>query len=189
MAALQGGDKLRAKLEEIAKQLDGRHELRVGFLEGATYPDEAGTSVAQVAWWLNYGTKTAPPRPFFTNMIKEKSDEWGDALARILQQNGFDIENALALMGEGIGSQLQEALIDLNAPALSPITMMLRKMRIEDPHLIITGATVGEAAKRVASGEDFGNASSKVGVYTGHLLNSVAYSVDSAPKVNLPRRG
>lgn len=188
MVSLTGGDALRAKLEEIARQIEGNHELRVGFLEGATYPDEAGTSVAQVAWWLNYGTKTAPPRPFFTGMIAAKSPKWGDNLARALKANDYDVAKSLAIMGEGIGGQLQQSLIDLTAPALSPITMMLRKMRIQDPHLVIGGAVVGEAAARVAAGEDFGAASSAVGVYTGHLLNSVAYSVSGGEHVKLPRK-
>lgn len=176
-AGLTGGDKLRAKLQEIAKKIEGQHELRVGFLEGATYPDEAGTPVAMVAWWLNYGTKTAPPRPFFTNMVKVKSDKWGDALAAILQQNDFDVTKSLQIMGEGISDQLRKAIIDLDAPALSDITLMLRKMKIDDPHLIVTGATVGEAARRVDAGESTAPASTKVGVATGHLLNSIDYEV------------
>lgn len=176
-AGLTGGDKLRAKLQEIAKKIEGQHELRVGFLEGATYPDEAGTPVAMVAWWLNFGTKTAPPRPFFTNMVKVKSDKWGDALAKILQQNDFDVTKSLQMMGEGISDQLRQAIINLDAPVLSDITLMLRKMKIDDPHLIVTGATVGEAARRVAAGESTSPASTKVGVYTGHLLNSIDYEV------------
>lgn len=179
---LEGGAKLKAKLAEIAKRLEGKHELRVGFLEGATYPD-TGTPVATVAWWLNYGTKTAPPRPFFTDMVRDKSDKWGDALARILQSNGYDVDKSLAIMGEGISAQLQAAIVDLDAPALSPITIMLRKMRIDDPHLVVTGATVGEAAARVAKGETTAPASTKVGVYTGHLLNSVAYAVNDGEHV------
>ncbi len=176
---LTGGERLQAKLEEIARQIEKDFSLRVGFIDGATYPDEQGTTVAQAAWWLNYGTKTAPPRPFFTNLIAAKSDSWGDALARILESNDFDVENALQLMGEGISDQLKQALIDLASPALSPITLMLRKMRIDDPHLEITGKTVGEAARKVADGEDYGGASTKVGVYTGHMLNSITYKVES----------
>lgn len=177
VAKLSGGDKLAAKLKELSKKIQGKYELRVGFLEGATYPDESGTPVGMVAWWLNYGTKTAPPRPFFTNMVKTKSDGWGDSLAAILQQNNFDAENAMMLMGEGISGQLRQSIIDLDAPALSPITLMLRKMRIDDPHLEVTGAVVGEAARRVKAGESSAPASTKVGVYTGHLLNSIDYEV------------
>jgi hypothetical protein len=177
VVGLKGGEKLQAKLKEIAKQIEGKHELRVGFLEGATYPDEAGTSVAQVAWWLNYGTKTAPPRPFFTGMIAAKSDGWGDSLARILQDNGYDVKGALAKMGEGISGQLRQSIVDLDAPKLSPITLMIRHMRIGNPHLEVTAATVGEAARRVAAGEDYSDASTKVGVYTAHMLNSIDYEV------------
>lgn len=186
---IKGGEKLQARLDEIAKQIGGgKHELRVGFLEGATYPDESGTPVAQVAWWLNFGTKTAPPRMFFSNMVKTKSPKWGDALAKILKQNDFDVAKSLAIMGEGIAGQLQQSIIELDAPALSPITLMLRKMRIDDPHLEITGATVGEAARRVAAGEDSSPASTKVGVYTGHMLNSVAYTVDGGEGVYLAKK-
>lgn len=188
MAGLTGGDKLKAKLREIAKRIEGKHELRVGFLEGATYPDESGTPVATVAWWLNYGTKTAPPRPFFTNMVKVKSDKWGNALARILADNDYDVDKSLAIMGFGIGAQLQSALIELDAPALSPITLMLRKMRIDDPHLVVTGATVGEAESRVAKGESSSPASTKVGVYTGHMLNSIYFDVNGSDKTKIPRK-
>lgn len=181
MSTLTGGKKLQAKLAEIAKGLEGKHTLRVGFLEDATYPDEAGTHVAQVAWWLNFGTKSAPPRPFFTNMVAEKSDTWGDKLARILSLNGYDVEDALQKMGDGIQSQLRDAIVNLDAPALSPITLMLRKMLIDDPNLQVTGATVGDAARRVAAGESSEGASTKVGVYTGHMLNSVDYEVMSEP--------
>lgn len=176
--ALQGGEALRKKLEEISKQIRGAYELKVGFLEDATYPDENHTSVAQVAWWLNYGTKTAPARPFFTDMVKDKSDEWGPALADNLRDSNFDLIGSLMIVGEGIRGQLQQAIIDMDSPKLSKITLMLRKMRHEDPDLVVTGATVGEAARRVADGESTSPASEKVGIYTGHMLNSVDFIVE-----------
>jgi len=178
-SSFSGGAKLAAKLDEIAKKLGEKRTLRVGFLEGATYPDENGTTVAQVAFWLNYGTSTAPPRPFFTDMIAAKSPKWGDALERLLVRTDYDIDAALQMMGEGISDQLRQSIIELDAPPLSEITLMLRKMRIDDPHLVVTGATVGEAARRVAAGEPTAPASTKVGVYTGHMLNSIAYEVDN----------
>lgn len=183
LTKLSGGVKLQQKLAEIAKNIEGKHDLRVGFLEGARYPDEEGTYVAQVAFWLNYGTKTSPARPFFTNMIIDKSDSWGKQLERILKSNDYDIELSLALMGEGIGGQLIDAITNLAMPPLSQVTLMLRKMRIGNPNLVVTGATVGEAARRVAAGEDTGAASTKVGVYTGHMLNSIAYQVDDGEHV------
>lgn len=178
MVAFTGGDKLQAKLAEIAKRVQGKHSLKVGFLEGATYPDESGTPVAQVAFWLNYGTKTSPARPFFTDMIDEKSSGWGDALLRLLKLNNYDVDAALEKLGDGISGQVRDALVNLHTPPLSKITLMLRKMKIENPDLEVTGAVVGEAARRVDAGESTAPASTKVGVYSGHLLNSVAYEVN-----------
>lgn len=53
MVALSGGDKLEAALLEIAKKVGEKAELRVGFLEGATYPD--GTPVAKIAAIQEFG--------------------------------------------------------------------------------------------------------------------------------------
>lgn len=48
-----GGDKLRAALEQLQRKVqDGAH-VRVGFFEGATYPD--GTPVAQIAAIQEFG--------------------------------------------------------------------------------------------------------------------------------------
>lgn len=177
---LSGGDKLQAKLAEISKRLEGQHSLKVGFLEGSRYPDENGQgdiTAAQSAFWLNYGTKTAPPRPFFSNLIAEKGDTWGDELMKIMVANDWNIDVALAQMGERIAGQLRDAIVNMDSPALSPVTLMLRKMLIDDPDLIITGATVGEAAARVAAGESPSPASTKVGVRSGHMLASVDYEV------------
>lgn len=185
MATLTGGAKLQAKLADIAKRIGTKHELRVGFLEDARYPDKQGTYVAQVAFWLNYGTKSEPARPFFTNTIIDKSDGWGDALERILVRTDYDVETSLAMLGEGICDQISQALVELNAPALSDVTLMLRKMRHEDPDLEVTGATVGEAARRVAAGEDTAPASTKVGIYTGHMQRSIAYQVDDGEQVEM----
>lgn len=176
-----GGAKLKAKIRELAKQIEGKHNLRVGFLEGSTYPNGDGEVVtaAQTAFWLNYGHQGTPPRPFFTDLIRDKSDSWGDALGRLLVQNDFDVDLSLQQMGEGIAGQVRTAIINLNSPALSPVTIMLRKMLKEDPSLEVTGATVGEAAARVAAGEDVSGVSTKVGVATGHMLNSVSYEVEN----------
>lgn len=176
-AKITGGAKLAAKLKELSKKVSSGADLRVGFMEGATYPDEKHTPVALVAWWLNYGTKTAPPRPFFTDVIRNESDRWGDVLAVFLQQTDFDVMRSMNLMGEYIEGQVSESLARLSAPPLSPITLMLRKMRIGDRDKEITGAMVGEAARRVAAGESTAGVSTKPGNYTGHLSRSITYDV------------
>ena len=75
--------------------------LKVGFLEGAAYPD-TGISIALVAASNNYGTKTIPARPFFTNMVKEKSPGWPEKIAATLKFTKYDVDRTLGITGEGI---------------------------------------------------------------------------------------
>lgn len=175
--ALKGGDKLTARLAEISKKLAKGGTLKVGFLSGGTYPD--GTSVPLVAAIQEFGAPRAgiPPRPYFRGMIADKSPTWGDALAGLLKENDYDSTLALGLMGEGIAGQLRDSIIATDAPPLSPVTLMLRKMRSQDQSLVVTGRTVGEAAARVAAGESTAGVSTAVLKDTGHLLNSVGSEV------------
>lgn len=58
-ATFSGGSALESKLREIAEKIGAPKTLRVGFLEGATYPD--GTPVALVAAANEFGgTVTVP---------------------------------------------------------------------------------------------------------------------------------
>lgn len=175
--ALKGGDKLTRRLAEISKMVSKPGTLRVGFLEGATYPN--GTPVAMVAAIQEFGAPRAgiPPRPYFRSMIKKESPAWGDKLAAVLKSRDYNVLEALELMGQGIEGQLRESIIDTDTPPLSKITLMLRKMRSEDQSLVVTGRTVGEAARRVAAGESVAGVNTKVLDDTGHMLKSVDHEV------------
>lgn len=175
MAEISGGNKLQLALSKIATNLSKAETLRVGFLEGSTYPD--GTSVPMVAALDEFGTEKSPPRPFFRNMVAAKSGEWPQAISAALKDNDYDADKALELTGEGIKGQLQQSIVDTMGPPLSPVTLMLRKMKSENPNLVVTGATVGEAARRVAAGESYAGVSTKPLVESGHMLNSVDYEV------------
>jgi hypothetical protein len=120
--AFKGGDKLEAALKQIAEKA-GNKVLRVGFLEGSNYPD--GTPVAMIAMIQNFGAPAAgiPARPFFSNMVKEKSPDWGDDLSEALDRNDFDGEKSLGELGDKIRGQIQKAIIDTNEPPLSPQTI------------------------------------------------------------------
>lgn len=177
MVRVVGGDALIAATDKIASNLKKASSVEVGFLEGATYPD--GTSVPMVAAIQEYGAPRAgiPPRPFFRSMIAAKLPEWGPAIAALLPKNEYNTQKTLAQTGEAIRGQLRQSIADLTAPPLSPVTLMLRKMQHEDPSLVVTGATVGEAARRVAAGEGTGGVSTKPLVWTGHLMASADYRV------------
>lgn len=179
MVTLKGGEGLQKALDEIAKKVSKASSVDVGFLEGSTYPD--GKSVPEIAAIQEFGAPKAgiPPRPFFRTMIEVKSPEWGEAVGNLLVANNYDAAKTLGQTGAAIKGQLQESIIDTYNPPLSPITLMLRKMRAEDPDLVVTGATVGEAARRVAAGESTEGVSTKPLVDSGTLLNAVSYEVKS----------
>jgi hypothetical protein len=119
--SFSGGEALAQKLAELIKKAGEAGSLRVGFLEGSTHPD--GTSVPMVAALNEFGTSKMPARPFFRNMIAEKSPNWGPSLGAIAEKNGLDMKRTLALMGEGIGSQLQQAIVDFNSVPLAKSTV------------------------------------------------------------------
>jgi hypothetical protein len=121
MAKVTGGEKLIQALTKYAGPK--LVTLRVGFLEGATYPD--GTSVPMVAAIQEFGapSRKIPPRPFFRRMVAEKSGSWGDAIAANLKATGFDAEKAMKRVGAGIAAQLQLSIRDLTSPSLAPSTV------------------------------------------------------------------
>ena len=107
-------------LTRIVANVSKSATMRVGFLEGATYPD--GTSVPMVAAIQEFGapSKGIPPRPYFRSMIAAKKDTWGPAIGDLLVDANYDTQKALGLAGMGVKGQLQQSIKDLTSPALAP---------------------------------------------------------------------
>lgn len=124
MTAFSGGEALEKKLKEMAEKLGDGKVLRVGFLEGAPYPN-GGPPVAMVAAANEFGNpaNNQPPRPFFRNMIAEKSPAWGNDLAKFADATQFDATATLNLMGLHIQDQLVMSINEFTEPALSPVTI------------------------------------------------------------------
>lgn len=136
---MKGAEGVQAKLDEIAKNLREAASLRVGFLENASYPN--GTSVALVAAVQNFGAplRGIPPRPFFSNMIKEHQNEWPDQAAQLLRKTKYDVKTTLKQMGEVIAGELRQSIIDTNEPPLAPATIARKgfdKPLIDTSHMI-----------------------------------------------------
>lgn len=136
---MKGGDKFEAALKDLAKKLKQPGTLRVGFLEGATYPDD-GQSVAEVAFFNEFGktvtvknehpvagelggTYFQLPRPFFRNMIAKNGDSWPSAIAQNLKSQDYDTKKVLDLAGDGISGQLRQSIQDTNSPPLAQSTI------------------------------------------------------------------
>jgi hypothetical protein len=133
---IKGGDKFERELAELARKLAKPASLRVGFLQGATYPD--GKPVAMIAAIQEYGAPGAgiPPRPFFRNMIAEKSSEWPKGVGDLLVATKGDVEQTLEVTGAAIAGQLRQSIIDLWEPPLAPSTIARKGF---DKPLIDTG--------------------------------------------------
>lgn len=134
-----GGDKAEDYIRKLTDKLKRGAVLKVGFLEGATYPD--GTPVALVAAVQNYGAPAVgiPPRPFFSDMVEEKAPTWGDSLAKALDATDNDPVAALGIMGDGIKGQLQTAIRDFSGVPLQPATIQAKgfdKQLIDTAHML-----------------------------------------------------
>lgn len=170
MAKVSGGGGIAAKLGRIGRALEKGHEVRVGFLEGSTYP-EGGLNVPTIAALNNFGAPAAgiPARPFFSTMIAQEKGMWGERFGQIMKAVDLDAGKALALMGEGIAGQLKAAIIDFSGAPNSPVTDLLKE---RFPMAGQTFADVQQARKDVADGERAAKKGKPL-VHTGHMLASV----------------
>lgn len=172
---IAGGAKLQAAMAKLKKKMgDKAMTVRVGFLEGATYPD--GTTVATIAAIQNFGApaRGVPPRPFFTKMIADNRGRWGDSFATVLHAVDYDPHLALERMGLGISGQLRQAIVDMNDPANSPVTALLKeRFPTRDG---MTFADVLQARHDVASGVASGSYSKPL-VWSGVMLNAISSEV------------
>ena len=166
--AVRGGAKFDTAISALGAKLGSARKVKVGFLAGATYPD--GTPVAMIAAVQNFGapSRGIPPRPFFTNMIKEHGGEWGKDTAELLDRTGGDAKETLTLMGEHIEGQLRQSIVDTNTPPDSPVTDLLKQ---RFPMGGQTFADVLQARADVKAGVTA--PVSKPLVQSGHLLGSV----------------
>ena len=123
MAEISGGEKLAAKLRELAQYVTTPATLRVGWLEGATGSD--GMSIPLRAALTEYGVPShgQPPRPAFRNMIAAKSKGWGDLVAQGLKNTNYNGPAAMRQVGDVIAGQLHESVATITSPPLAASTI------------------------------------------------------------------
>lgn len=179
-----GGEKSAKVLADIGRKIASGKFVKVGHLSSgdtdhqSTYP-ESGLSIAQVAFWQEFGTRFFDARPTFGPMIEKNKDKWGPQLGIALKLTDYDSAKALAIMGERMKDELVQAIVETPQEALSEVTLMLRKMKDDDATLVVTGATVAEARRRVAAGEKGATGTrAKPLMDTGLLQRSPDYKVE-----------
>lgn len=112
---MRGGNQFKKRLAEIAKQAKSA-KVRVGIIKSGTYDGENGESVAQVAFWNEYGTATSPSRPFFRNTIAAHKNEWPKQVAKKLADNNGDVHQTLNEMGEYVQGQIIQTIQNFEDP-------------------------------------------------------------------------
>lgn len=130
----------------LSKYKDMNASLRVGVLEDATYPD--GTPVAMVAFWNEYGTKTAPVRAFFRTTVSNNKKNWVLSIQNLVKMH--EPEKAMGLMGEHIKDQIVQSIIEWSEPPNAPYTV--KKKGFNNP-LIQTGQLSRSISYEVNSDE------------------------------------
>ena len=125
--------------------------LQVGWFSSANYTESL--PVPQVAFWQEFGTKSAPPRPFFRPAIANNQLKW----AALVDSGGNAVLEGRASMNQVFNKLGLMAQTDvknaINGPhrALSPVTLALRKLKHDNKE--INGTVVGAVAAAVAKGE------------------------------------
>jgi HK97 gp10 family phage protein len=140
------------KVKGLAKRLrDTKDQLQAGWFEAAKYDDN--TPVAQVAAWQEYGTRTAPPRPFMRPAADGNRAKWVESYYKVAKNwiggNG-DYNTVLTTLGLVVQADIKNEISGNHLP-LSPVTLALR--RLKNDGVPIGKRTVGMVASAIARGE------------------------------------
>lgn len=129
-----GGKKITIALQALEQKITRSGTLRVGFLENARYTDthpvrhtkRQPLHVAQVAFWNEFGTSRAPPRPFFRTTIARESATWGKKLTAALKHYNYDGELALRALGQSMRDDIEAAIAQWSSPGNAPATIRIK---------------------------------------------------------------
>lgn len=143
-------------LQELEKTLRGmdKKSLQTGWFSSAKYDD--GTPVAGVAAVQEFGSakRGIPARSFMRPTIEEKKKDWSDLVAqgaRAVVNGKATYDQVLNGLGLQTVGDIQTTIVTSNYPALSPITIALR--RLKNDGVKISGSLVGQVAAAIQRGE------------------------------------
>ena len=172
---MRGGDKFRQRLTELAKQA-AMAKVRVGIIEQANYEGSDGESVAQVAFWNEYGTARTPARPFFRNTIAERKTEWAKLAGKFMQANGGDVRQSLSDLGQIAVDDIKETITNGNFAPNSEVTKLL-KYRFPTSPARVTAAAYYKAVRDVQQGKTVVSNHDKPLQWSDTMRDSIKYEV------------
>lgn len=172
---MRGGGKFRQRLAELAAQATTA-KVRVGIIEQANYDGSDGESVAQAAFWNEYGTATIPPRPFFRNTIAEHKDEWPKQAAALMEANGGDVRQSLSELGEIAVGDIKETITNGNFAPNSEVTKLL-KYRFPTSPARVTASAYYKAVRDVQQGKTVVSNHDKPLRWSATMRDSIKYEV------------
>lgn len=149
--------------------------VKAGVLADATYAN--GQNVATVAFWNEYGTKTAPARSFFRNAIAENKEKWRSILLQALKHANFDTDQALSMLGEEMVGDIRQSILSGGFEANTDVTLLLKERFPMNPD-DITLTDLLEAVADVERGVKAKGGHNKPLVWTGTLSKSIKYEVE-----------
>lgn len=172
---MRGGDKFRQRLVKLAAQATTA-KVRVGIIEQANYDGSDGESVAQVAFWNEYGTARTPARPFFRNTIAERKTEWARLAGKFMQANGGDVRQSLSYLGQIAVEDIKQTIINGNFAPNSEVTKLL-KYRFPTSPARVTAAAYYKAVRDVQQGKTVVSNHDKPLQWSDTMRDSIKYEV------------
>jgi len=115
-------------IDDLTK-LSGGLTTQVGVLRGTgEHPNaEGGQTIAEIAWWNEFGTDTIPERPFLRSTVREHryyEVEVGKALREVLKiitsgsssDGGALGKKFLLAVGVKAAADIQQKIVDISSP-------------------------------------------------------------------------
>lgn len=181
---------VRSKREKNSRLYNSLHQItkssgiqsKVGWFESAVYED--GTPVAYVASVQEFGSpkNNIQSRSFMRTAEAENESKWAKALEIYFKRvtagsmSMIDAMESMALIAEG---DVAKKITEISSPPLSPVTLILRKWRDENPDLKVTEKTIGQAAYALNQGPvDLSGISMKPLVDSSYMLSTLTSTVE-----------
>ena len=121
------------KLKALMKRLEGKG-VKAGILSGTgEHPNaEAGQTIAEIAFWNEYGTRNKdgsvriPERSFVRSTIAENNKKYFRMISKLLKRliNGtMTSAQAQAILGQEVMSDIQNKINSISEPPNAPETI------------------------------------------------------------------